>query len=29
LPVAISFFTFMALSYVIDVYRRQLTLARR
>jgi len=28
LPVAISFFTFMALSYVIDVYRRQLTLAR-
>jgi alginate O-acetyltransferase complex protein AlgI len=28
LPVAISFFTFMALSYVIDVYRRQLTPAR-
>lgn len=25
LPVAISFFTFMALSYVIDIYRRQLT----
>ncbi len=24
LPVAISFFTFMALSYVIDIYRRQL-----
>lgn len=28
LPVAISFFTFMALSYVIDVYRRQLKVAR-
>jgi len=28
LPVAISFFTFMALSYVIDVYRRDLELAR-
>ncbi|HMD44568.1 MAG TPA: MBOAT family O-acyltransferase [Acidimicrobiales bacterium] len=28
LPVAISFFTFMALSYVIDVYRRQLEPAR-
>ncbi|HLN17627.1 MAG TPA: MBOAT family O-acyltransferase [Acidimicrobiales bacterium] len=28
LPVAISFFTFMALSYVIDVYRRQLDVAR-
>jgi alginate O-acetyltransferase complex protein AlgI len=28
LPIAISFFTFMALSYVIDVYRRQLTPAR-
>jgi D-alanyl-lipoteichoic acid acyltransferase DltB (MBOAT superfamily) len=28
LPVAISFFTFMALSYVIDVYRRQLEVAR-
>jgi alginate O-acetyltransferase complex protein AlgI len=25
LPVGISFFTFMALSYVVDVYRRQLT----
>src|SRR5271166_3923657 len=29
LPVAISFFTFMALSYVIDVYRRQLEVARQ
>ena len=28
LPVAISFFTFMALSYVIDIYRRQLEPAR-
>ena len=28
LPVGISFFTFMALSYVIDVYRRQLEPAR-
>ena len=28
LPVGISFFTFMALSYVIDVYRRDLELAR-
>ena len=28
LPVGVSFFTFMALSYVIDVYRRQLTPAR-
>ncbi len=28
LPIAISFFTFMALSYVIDIYRRQLTPAR-
>jgi alginate O-acetyltransferase complex protein AlgI len=28
LPVAISFFTFMALSYVIDVYRRELEPAR-
>jgi len=28
LPVAISFFTFMALSYVIDVYRRELQPAR-
>jgi D-alanyl-lipoteichoic acid acyltransferase DltB (MBOAT superfamily) len=28
LPVAISFFTFMALSYVIDVYRRQIEMAR-
>jgi alginate O-acetyltransferase complex protein AlgI len=28
LPIAISFFTFMALSYVIDVYRRQLKPAR-
>ncbi|HXQ19449.1 MAG TPA: MBOAT family O-acyltransferase [Acidimicrobiales bacterium] len=28
LPVAISFFTFMALSYVIDVYRRQIEVAR-
>jgi alginate O-acetyltransferase complex protein AlgI len=28
LPVAISFFTFMALSYVIDVYRNQLEVAR-
>jgi len=28
LPVAISFFTFMAISYVIDVYRRQLEIAR-
>ncbi len=28
LPVAISFFTFMALSYVIDIYRRQLEMAR-
>jgi alginate O-acetyltransferase complex protein AlgI len=28
LPVGISFFTFMALSYVIDVYRRQLQPAR-
>ena len=28
LPVAISFFTFMALSYVIDIYRRQLAVAR-
>ncbi len=28
LPVAVSFFTFMALSYVIDVYRRQLEPAR-
>jgi len=28
LPIAISFFTFMALSYVIDVYRRQLEPAR-
>jgi alginate O-acetyltransferase complex protein AlgI len=28
LPIAISFFTFMALSYVIDIYRRQLQPAR-
>ncbi|HWE68652.1 MAG TPA: MBOAT family O-acyltransferase [Acidimicrobiales bacterium] len=28
LPIAISFFTFMALSYVIDIYRRQLEPAR-
>ncbi|CAB4867932.1 MAG: MBOAT family protein [Actinobacteria bacterium] len=28
LPVAISFFTFMAISYVVDVYRRQLEPAR-
>ena len=28
LPVGISFFTFMALSYVIDVYRRQIEPAR-
>ncbi len=28
LPVGISFFTFMALSYVIDIYRRKLELAR-
>ena len=28
LPVGVSFFTFMALSYVIDVYRRQLEPAR-
>jgi D-alanyl-lipoteichoic acid acyltransferase DltB (MBOAT superfamily) len=28
LPVGISFFTFMALSYVIDVYRRKIDLAR-
>jgi alginate O-acetyltransferase complex protein AlgI len=28
LPVAISFFTFMAISYVVDVYRGQLALAR-
>jgi alginate O-acetyltransferase complex protein AlgI len=28
LPVGVSFFTFMALSYVIDVYRRQLAPAR-
>ncbi len=28
LPIAISFFTFMALSYVIDVYRRELEPAR-
>jgi D-alanyl-lipoteichoic acid acyltransferase DltB (MBOAT superfamily) len=28
LPIAISFFTFMALSYVIDIYRRELEPAR-
>jgi alginate O-acetyltransferase complex protein AlgI len=28
LPIAISFYTFMALSYVIDIYRRQLEPAR-
>ncbi len=28
LPIAISFYTFMALSYVIDIYRRQLQPAR-
>jgi alginate O-acetyltransferase complex protein AlgI len=28
LPIAISFFTFMAISYVVDVYRRQLEPAR-
>src|SRR6202030_119620 len=28
LPVGISFFTFMALSYVVDVYRRKIDLAR-
>src|SRR5579875_3688533 len=28
LPVAISFFTFMAISYVVDVYRGRITLAR-
>src|SRR5580698_10415922 len=28
LPIAISFYTFMALSYVIDIYRRQLQSAR-
>jgi alginate O-acetyltransferase complex protein AlgI len=28
LPIAISFFTFMAVSYVVDVYRRQLEPAR-
>ena len=28
LPIAISFYTFMALSYVIDIYRRQLPPAR-
>jgi alginate O-acetyltransferase complex protein AlgI len=28
LPIAISFYTFMALSYVIDIYRRQLEAAR-
>jgi alginate O-acetyltransferase complex protein AlgI len=28
LPVGISFFTFMAISYVIDVYRKQLSAAR-
>ncbi len=28
LPVGISFFTFMAISYVVDIYRRQLVLAK-
>src|SRR5580692_8642836 len=28
LPIAISFFTFMAISYVVDIYRRQLEPAR-
>ena len=28
LPIAISFFTFMAISYVVDVYRRQLEPAK-
>ena len=28
LPIAISFFTFMAISYVVDIYRRQLEPAK-